>query len=145
MVRARSAEARFPMAVIFPLRIPTSPEYQGEPVPSMMRPLVMTMSKVEVWATAAGRNSNKGRSARIVDFHRRNAHGTMMSLQIVAYCCQQKSFYHRASRLSTARWMGQLGRRKFPPPALAAALGLLEEFLRLAPKASGTQAIPDDN
>src|SRR6266704_366566 len=45
MVRARGASLRLPMEDIFPSRIPISPEYQGEPVPSMMRPLVMTMSK----------------------------------------------------------------------------------------------------
>jgi hypothetical protein len=32
------------MAAIFPSRMPTSPEYQGEPVPSTMCPLRMTMS-----------------------------------------------------------------------------------------------------
>ena len=43
MVRVRCASLRFPMAAILPPRMPTSPEYQGEPVPSMMWPLVMTM------------------------------------------------------------------------------------------------------
>jgi len=32
------------MAAIFPPRIPTSAAYHGEPVPSMMRPLAITMS-----------------------------------------------------------------------------------------------------
>ena len=41
---ARWRRARLPMAAIWPSRMPTSPQYQGEPVPSMMWPLVMTMS-----------------------------------------------------------------------------------------------------
>src|SRR5580704_9076978 len=44
MVRVRGAAVRLPIAAILPSRIPMSPEYQGEPVPSMMWPLVMTMS-----------------------------------------------------------------------------------------------------
>src|SRR5712691_3260384 len=44
IVRLRGAALRLPMAAIFPSRIPTSPEYQGEPVPSMMWPLMMTRS-----------------------------------------------------------------------------------------------------
>ena len=44
IVRFRGAAARLPMAATFPSRMPTSPEYQGEPVPSMMCPLVMTRS-----------------------------------------------------------------------------------------------------
>ena len=36
------------MATILPPRIPMSPEYQGEPVPSMMWPLVMIRSNL--WA-----------------------------------------------------------------------------------------------
>ena len=48
MVRLRGAAARLPMAATFPSRMPTSPEYQGEPVPSMMWPLVMTRSKAAV-------------------------------------------------------------------------------------------------
>src|SRR5580692_7213533 len=35
MVRARDAAARLPMAAILPSLMPTSAEYQGEPVPSM--------------------------------------------------------------------------------------------------------------
>ena len=70
MVRLRGAAVRFPMAAIFPSRIPRSPEYQGEPVPSMMWPWVMTRSKDGVWARATWRtaemrtkieNSNCGR------------------------------------------------------------------------------------
>ena len=39
------------MEAILPLRIPMSPEYQGEPVPSMIWPLVITRSKEPVvWA-----------------------------------------------------------------------------------------------
>src|ERR1700674_1760557 len=44
MVRVRGASFRFPMATTLPSRIPTSPEYQGDPVPSMMWPLTMTTS-----------------------------------------------------------------------------------------------------
>jgi hypothetical protein len=47
IVRALAASRRLPMAAILPSRIPTSPEYHGEPVPSMMWPLVMTTSKAE--------------------------------------------------------------------------------------------------
>jgi len=51
MVRWRWAAERLPMAAIFPSRMPRSPEYHGEPVPSMMWPLVMTMSKeLGAWA-----------------------------------------------------------------------------------------------
>ena len=51
MVRLRGAAARLPMAAILPSRTPTSPEYQGEPVPSMMWPLMITRSKVGgAWA-----------------------------------------------------------------------------------------------
>src|SRR6266853_5019112 len=45
MVRVRASPDRLPMAAIFPPRMPMSPEYQGEPDPSMMWPLVMTRSK----------------------------------------------------------------------------------------------------
>src|SRR5580698_5988562 len=45
MVRLRSVAERLPIAAMWPSRIPMSPEYQGEPVPSMMCPLMMTMSK----------------------------------------------------------------------------------------------------
>ena len=45
IVRLRAAPKRLPMAAIRPSRMPTSPEYQGEPVPSTMWPFVMTMSK----------------------------------------------------------------------------------------------------
>src|SRR5579863_3550827 len=45
MVRCRGESARLPMAAILPPRIPRSPEYQGDPVPSTMWPLVMIRSK----------------------------------------------------------------------------------------------------
>src|SRR5438034_4792949 len=45
IVRVRVLAARLPISAIFPPRMPISPEYQGEPVPSIMRPLVITMSK----------------------------------------------------------------------------------------------------
>ncbi len=54
MVRLRGAVVRLPMAAIFPSRMPTSPEYQGEPVPSMMWPLVMTRSKAVVDCAGSG-------------------------------------------------------------------------------------------
>src|SRR5216683_2412621 len=44
IVLLRGAAARLPMAATFPSRMPRSPEYQGDPVPSMMWPLVMTRS-----------------------------------------------------------------------------------------------------
>src|SRR5579883_1981525 len=44
IVRERGAPARLPIAAIFPPRSPMSPECHGDPVPSMMRPLTMTMS-----------------------------------------------------------------------------------------------------
>ena len=40
----RAAPASSPMAAILPPRMPMSPEYHGEPVPSMMWPLRMTIS-----------------------------------------------------------------------------------------------------
>jgi len=39
IVRLRGAADRFPIAAILPSRIPTSPEYHGDSVPSMMCPL----------------------------------------------------------------------------------------------------------
>ena len=36
IVRLRGLRPRLPMAAILPSRMPMSPEYQGEPVPSMM-------------------------------------------------------------------------------------------------------------
>ena len=44
IMRFRGAWLRLPMAAIRPPRIPMSPEYQGDPVPSTMCPLIMTMS-----------------------------------------------------------------------------------------------------
>src|SRR5215471_17205265 len=44
IVRWRAAAERLPIAAILPSRIPISPEYHGEPVPSMMWPFVMTIS-----------------------------------------------------------------------------------------------------
>src|SRR6266849_11218291 len=57
IVRLRCVSPRFPMAAIFPARIPTSPEYQGEPVPSMMWPLTMTTSNDGVAACAPTRRT----------------------------------------------------------------------------------------
>src|ERR1700733_11955885 len=50
IVRLRGAAARLPMVAIFPSRMPTSPAYHGEPVPSMMWPWVITRSKSGVCA-----------------------------------------------------------------------------------------------
>jgi hypothetical protein len=55
IVRLRAAEERLPMAEMRPSRIPMSPEYHGEPVPSMMCPLVMTRSKDASAANAKGK------------------------------------------------------------------------------------------
>ena len=44
MVFSAVAPTSAPTAAIRPSRIPTSPEYQGEPVPSMMWPLRMMRS-----------------------------------------------------------------------------------------------------
>src|SRR5580704_15027418 len=71
MVRVRGAALRLPIAAILPARIPMSPEYQGEPVPSMIWPLVMTMSNAADNAALTGRiiSKNKKRRVRIVAFH----------------------------------------------------------------------------
>ena len=66
MVRLRGAAERLPMAAIFPSRIPMSPEYHGEPVPSMMWPWVMTRSKAGDCAKVNEANSWKARWRRIV-------------------------------------------------------------------------------
>ena len=58
MVCLRDAWFRFPIAEILPFRMPTSPEYQGEPVPSMMCPLMMTTSK-DCAATAGACDQSK--------------------------------------------------------------------------------------
>ncbi len=52
--RVAVAAANFPIAAIRPPRIPTSPEYHGEPVPSMIRPLAMMTSKLAAGGAAAG-------------------------------------------------------------------------------------------
>src|SRR5713101_18649 len=57
IVRARFASLRLPMAAIFPSRIPTSPEYHGEPVPSIMWPSVITRSKD--WRDSCTAESNR--------------------------------------------------------------------------------------
>src|SRR6202035_5779282 len=59
MVRLRGAVVRLPMAAILPSRMPTSPEYHGEPVPSMMWPLVMTRSKADGVCAIARRAHEK--------------------------------------------------------------------------------------
>src|SRR5579863_10039189 len=73
IVRRRVASERLPMATILPSRIPTSPEYQGEPVPSMMCPLVMTMSKVcetadEQRHKSSGKSIQRNRAAPMLIF-----------------------------------------------------------------------------
>src|SRR5258708_33266583 len=44
MVWRRGCRLKMPIAAMRPWRMPTWPEYQGEPVPSMMRPFSITMS-----------------------------------------------------------------------------------------------------
>src|ERR1035441_5977857 len=44
MLRRAGWPSRCPTAAILPARMPMSPAYHGEPVPSMMRPLRITMS-----------------------------------------------------------------------------------------------------
>ena len=51
--RAATLSSR-PIAAIRPPRMPMSPAYQGEPVPSMMWPWWMTTSRESVWALRAG-------------------------------------------------------------------------------------------
>src|SRR5262245_56455207 len=51
IVRSREAVARVPIAAMRPSRMPTSPEYHGDPVPSTMWPLLMTVSKVAAVAS----------------------------------------------------------------------------------------------
>src|SRR3954453_6567106 len=64
--RLRGAFTRFPIAAILPSRIPRSPEYQGDPVPSMMWALVSTRSKD--WAkTVAEKHDVKSRHARMTE------------------------------------------------------------------------------
>src|SRR5579864_5957261 len=66
MVRLRAEAERLPMAAILPSRIPMSPEYHGEPVPSMMWPFVMTMSKEPaVWAGRVDTNNDDAQKRRI--------------------------------------------------------------------------------
>src|SRR4030081_59733 len=52
IVLVRMVADRLPMAAIFPPRMPISPEYQGEPEPSIMWPLVMTRSKAALGTCA---------------------------------------------------------------------------------------------
>jgi hypothetical protein len=44
MIRRASEPENVPISAILPLRIPTSPEYQGDPLPSTILPLRMTTS-----------------------------------------------------------------------------------------------------
>src|ERR1035438_8912961 len=70
MVRLRGAAVRLLMAAFLPSRMPTSPEYQGEPVPSMMWPWVMTRSKPGVWAERMADAERKMRIDRAnIDFN----------------------------------------------------------------------------
>ncbi len=50
IVRFAAALPRSPIAAIRPSRIPTSPEYHGEPVPSTMCPWVITTSNAGAFA-----------------------------------------------------------------------------------------------
>src|SRR5258707_1994618 len=52
------------MATTFPSRMPRSPEYHGEPVPSVMRPSVMTRSKAGVGAWAESPQARASRSGK---------------------------------------------------------------------------------
>ena len=67
MVRLRGAAERLPMAAILPSRMPRSPEYQGEPVPSMMWPLVMTRSKAAFGREREMRTAGILRRQRLLD------------------------------------------------------------------------------
>src|SRR5712691_2388168 len=69
MVRVRGAAARLPIAAILPSRIPMSPEYQGEPVPSMIWPLVMTMSNAAGNPAFTGRIISEKRRVRVAALH----------------------------------------------------------------------------
>src|SRR5436309_9332973 len=82
MVRARRELVRLPIAAILPLRMPMSPEYQGEPVPSMIRPRVMTMSKDGDCAMERGRATNERRSARKTGSRRIDVDWLMRILQV---------------------------------------------------------------
>src|SRR5437762_13847791 len=68
MVRVRGVAARLPIAAILPSRIPMSPEYQGEPVPSMIWPLVMTMSNAAGNPAFTGRIISEKRRVRVAAF-----------------------------------------------------------------------------
>src|SRR5581483_3372370 len=46
IVVPRFAWDKLPIAAIFPSRMPISPEYHGDPVPSLMWPLMITVSKL---------------------------------------------------------------------------------------------------
>ena len=53
------------MATTLPSRMPRSPEYHGEPVPSMMWPSVMTRSKAGVGAWAESTQARASRSGKM--------------------------------------------------------------------------------
>src|SRR5690349_6947396 len=76
MVFRAGAPARSPMAAICPFRIPTSPAYQGEPVPSMMWPLRMTRS----YGADAAANRSRGARTSIDTDHYRKAAGRCSQL-----------------------------------------------------------------
>src|SRR4051812_39876435 len=57
--RLACAPERLPIAAIRPSRMPTSPEYQGEPVPSTMRPCSRTRSNgASAWRAGARRRKS---------------------------------------------------------------------------------------
>src|SRR5258708_1049255 len=73
MVRERCAPLRLPMEAIFPARIPISPEYQGEPVPSMTWPLGMNRSEDWAgWRASKGATPRSKITERNTDFHCRS-------------------------------------------------------------------------
>src|SRR5437879_2985122 len=86
MVRLRGASRRFPIAAIFPSRIPISPEYQGEPVPSMMWPLMMTISNgCSACLDSTGTIPKSKTTDKNTDFHR-------WKLPFVIICSQRSLF-----------------------------------------------------
>jgi hypothetical protein len=64
IVESAFAVTRDPMATILPSRMPTSPEYQGEPVPSMMWPLRIIRSNCCCCAVSEVKNPARPKMQR---------------------------------------------------------------------------------
>src|SRR5437667_294182 len=88
------------MATTFPSRMPRSPEYHGEPVPSMMWQSVMTRSKAGVgaWAESAQARASRSGKMQTKSFFLSGEKVRVPILFLVPPCCQPAHFSHFSQR-----------------------------------------------